>query len=37
LGTFLLEDNALRQFRAMQIGTPPELDGKALADTVRQM
>jgi ribulose-5-phosphate 4-epimerase/fuculose-1-phosphate aldolase len=33
----MLEDNALRQFRAMQIGTPQVLDGEELVDAVRQM
>ena len=33
----MLEDNALRQFRAMQIGTPQVLDDGELVDAVRQM
>ena len=33
----MLEDNALRQFEAMQIGTPAVLRGQELADAVRQM
>jgi ribulose-5-phosphate 4-epimerase/fuculose-1-phosphate aldolase len=33
----MLEDNALRQFRASQIGTPQPLDGEELVDALRQI
>ena len=33
----MLEDNALRQFRAMQIGTPQALEGEELAEATSQI
>ncbi len=33
----MLEDNALRPFREMQIDTPQEIDGEELVDNVRPM
>jgi L-fuculose-phosphate aldolase len=33
----MLEDNALRQFRAMQIGTPQALEGEELVEATNQI